>query len=155
MAGSGAVLGWLGTLWVLLSAPAAAAPQLNVCKNTLALPTAGFGLCTRGVHARDPQIPLWTAHSRAGPQCYQGDGSRGDVDRAVVGRRHFGICGQARKIAFDTCFCLSPAQPGLQAVEVPVVIPKLSGLCSVRPQASAEQQGGVLVWPQSPAAALG
>lgn len=81
-----AVLGWLGTLWVLLSAPAAAVPQLNVCKNTLALPTAGFGLCTRGVHARDPQIPLWTAHSRAGPQCYQGDGSRGDVDRAVVGR---------------------------------------------------------------------
>lgn len=59
MAGSGAVLGWLGTLWVLLSAPAAAVPQLNVCKNTLALSTAGFGLCMRGVRARDPQIPLW------------------------------------------------------------------------------------------------
>lgn len=83
MAGSGAVLGWLGTLWVLLSAPAAAVPQLNVCKNTLALSTAGFGLCMRGVRAK---FHSGKFHSRAGPQCYQGDGSRGDVDRAVVGR---------------------------------------------------------------------
>lgn len=43
MVGSGAARGWLGTLWVLLLAPAAAVPQLNVCKDTLALPTAGFG----------------------------------------------------------------------------------------------------------------
>lgn len=56
MVGSGAVLGWLGTFWVLLSAPAAAVPQLSVCKDSL----AGFGLCIRGVHAQDPQIPLWT-----------------------------------------------------------------------------------------------
>lgn len=79
MVGSGAVL---GTLWVLLLAPA---PQLNVCKDTLALPTAGFGLCTGGVQAQGPQIPLWTTHSRAGPQCHLGDGSRGDVDRVVLG----------------------------------------------------------------------
>lgn len=46
MVGSGAVLGWLGTLWVLLLAPAAPVPQLNVCKDTLALLTA--------VHERDP-----------------------------------------------------------------------------------------------------
>lgn len=41
---------------------------------------------------------------------------------------------------FDTCFCVSPAQPGLPAVEVPVVIPRLAGLCSARPQASADSK---------------
>lgn len=67
-------LGWLGALRVLLLAPAAPVPQLSVCQETLALPTAGFGLCTRGVHAQNPQIALWTPHSRADPQCYQGEG---------------------------------------------------------------------------------
>lgn len=66
-------LGWLGVLRVLLLAPAAPVPQLSVCQETLALPTAGFGLCTRGVHAQNPQIALWTAPSRADPQCYQGE----------------------------------------------------------------------------------
>lgn len=84
VAGSGAVLGWLNTLRVLLLAPAA--PQLKVCKDTLALPTAGFGLGTRGVCAWLPQIPLQTAHSRAGHPCYRGDRSRGDVGRVVLGR---------------------------------------------------------------------
>lgn len=43
MVGSGALLGWLGTLCVLLLAPV---PQLNVCKDTSAPPIA--------VHERDP-----------------------------------------------------------------------------------------------------
>ena len=85
-AGPGAVLGWLNALRVLLSAPAAAVPQGKVCKDTLALPTAAFGLGTRGVCACVPQIPLQTSHSRAGHPCYRGDGSRGDVGRVVLGR---------------------------------------------------------------------
>lgn len=58
MAAFGAVLGWLNTLRVLLLAPAAAVSQLKVCKDTLALPTAGFGLSTRGVCTWIAQIPL-------------------------------------------------------------------------------------------------
>lgn len=48
----GAVLGRLNTLRVLLSAPASAVPQLEVCEDTLVLPTAEFGLGTRGVCVR-------------------------------------------------------------------------------------------------------
>lgn len=57
MVGSGAVLGWLATLWVLLSAPAAAAvPQLNVCKDTLALPTGGLGCAQKGSMPGTPKF---------------------------------------------------------------------------------------------------
>lgn len=81
MAASGALLRWLNTLWVLLLAPAA-----ELCKDTLALPTAGFGLGAGGVHTLIPQISLKLAHSRAGHPCDWGGESQWDVGRAALGR---------------------------------------------------------------------
>lgn len=131
MGGSGAVLGWLNTLQVLLSSPAVS--QLKVCKVTLVPPTvwAGHkrGPCL-GAPNPSPNCPLqvWApVISGISTQRGCGEGCAGQITL-------WGLWpGKGNALHYPPLHNTRPVRAPCHGV--PVAVPKLAGLRSARPQA--------------------